>query len=111
RLLPDHYPFTAFHQPSPHSIELETFMKAGTPIDKQRGFEAVIDYLSYADTSRELLKKYLSCAPQATDNQKKTVNEYKQELQKVQLAIKEFEDRLNGESALIEAIDFIFFEK
>jgi len=111
RLLPDHYPFTTYHQPSPDSIDLEPIQNSGSLIDKQRGFEAVIDYLGYADTSRELLKKYLSCVPQTTDDQKKIVNKYRQELQKVQSAIKELEDRLNGESALMEAIDFIFFEK
>jgi hypothetical protein len=111
RLLPDHYPFAAYHQPSPGSMEPIQGIKAGSRIDKQRGFEAVVDYLGYADTSRESLKQYLSTAPQTTDDQKKIVHEYKQELQKVQSAIKELEDGLNGESALMEAIDFIFFEK
>jgi hypothetical protein len=111
RLLPDRYPFTAYHQPSPVSIEPIQGIEAGYPIDKQRGFEVVLDYLGYADTSRESLNKYLSTAAQATDDQKKIVNEYKQELQRVQSAIKELEDRLNGESALMEAIDFIFFGK
>lgn len=110
RHLPDHYPFTVYHQPSPDSIALEPIQNAGSSIDKQRGFEAVTDYLGDANTSRELLKKYLSCAPQMTEDQKKIVNEYKQELQKVQSAIKELEDRLKGESTLMEAIDFIFFE-
>ena len=111
RLLPDHYPFTAYHQPTPNLIEPIQGIKAGSLVERQRGFEAVLDYLGYADTSRESLNKYLSIAPQTTDDQKKIVNEYKQELQKIQSAIKELEDRLNGESALMEAIDFIFFEK
>lgn len=109
RHLPDYYPFTVYLQTSQNSIE--PIQKIGYPIEKQRGFEAVVDYQGNADTSHELLAKYLSTAPQATDDQKKIVNEYKQELQRVQSAIKELEDRLNGESALIEAIDFIFFGK
>jgi hypothetical protein len=111
RLLPDRYPFTAYQQISAVSIEPIQGIKAGSPIDKQGGFGAVLDYLSYGDTSRESLKNYLSTVPQVTNEQKRVVNEYKQELQKVQSAIKELEDRLNGESALMEAIDFIFFEK
>lgn len=110
-LLPDKYPFTAYHQPSPDSIEPIQDISEGSIVDKQRGFEAVIDYLGYADTSRKSLENYLKTAPHATDDQKKIVNEYKQELQKVQEAIKELEDGLNGESALTEAIDYIFFGK
>mgnify|MGYP001572376412 CR=1 FL=1 len=108
-LLPDQYPFTAYHQPAPNSIA--PIQKIGYPVDKKRGFEAVVDYLGYADTSRELLEKYLKTAPQDTEEQKKLINERKQELQKVQVAIKEIENRLNGESVLMEAIDFVFFGK
>lgn len=110
-LLPDKYPFTAYHQPSPNSIEPIKDIKVGAAVNKQNGFDTVIDYLGYADTSRESLTKYLGTAPQTTDDEKKIVDAYKQELRKVQSAINELEDRLNGESALMEAIDFIFFGK
>jgi len=104
-LLPDHYPFTAYHQPSPGSIEPIQGIIEGTDIDKKSGFKAVIDYLGYADTSRESIENYLKTGMPTPDEPAK----YKQELQKVQSAINELEDKLNGESALMEAVDFIFF--
>jgi len=104
-LLPDNYPFTAYHQPSANSIE--PLQNIGVPVDKKHGFEVVIDYLGYADTSRYSLEKYLKNASLSAEDRKK----YEQELQNVRSAILEMEERLNQEPILMDAIDYVFFGK
>lgn len=104
-LLPDNYPFTVYHQPLPNSIE--PLQNIGFPVDKKLGFNTVIDYLGYADTSRYSLAKYLVSGSLSAEEKKK----YEEELHNVRTAIMEMEDRLNQEPILMDAIDFVFFGK
>lgn len=109
-LLPDNYPFTAYNPPTDSTKPVKK-ITAGNPVEKQHGFMSVIDYLTHADNSCKSLEKYLSTTPQTTDDEKKIAEAFKQDLQKAQSAIIEIEDRLNGESSFIDAIDFVFFGK
>lgn len=110
-LLPDKYPFTGYHRPSPDAFECVHGAEEGDAVNKQNGFGDVIDYIGYAGTSREFLAKCPDTAQQVADCRKKNVIDCKQELQKVQSAINDLETRLSGDPALMEAIEFTFLGK
>lgn len=101
-LLPETYPFAVYIQQSSDLVKV--YQEIGHSTGKNRGFDAVMDYQQNANRSRDVLKEYLQ-------KNKKEVNKYNQDLQKIELAINELEVKLNRESALIEAVDFVFFEK
>lgn len=103
-LLPDVYPFTVYHQPSPGAIEV--FQKAGLPVDKKRGFSAVIDYQGDAFASRESIEIYLRNVPSGSGEQIK----YWEELRKVQTAMNDLRDKLSDNPDLMEAIEYAFLE-
>jgi hypothetical protein len=110
-LLPDKYPFTAYHQPFPDAIECIQNVEEGDAVNKQSGFGDVLDYVGYAHTSREILAKCPNNAQQVAGCRKKNVIDCKQELQRVQSAITDLEGRLSGNSALMEDIEFTFLGK
>ncbi len=107
RLLPERYPFSLYEFTSPTEIQKDTEVVAGVKIDVQ-GFQAIVDFLGYANTTVETLERYLPMARQETEEQRRAVSHLEQELQSARAARQEIGSRLNGESALMEAIDFVF---
>ena len=107
RLLPKRYPFSFYEFTSSAEIVRDTEIVAGARIEGD-GFEAVLDFLGYAEGTIETLRLYLATAPRETQEQQESAA-LEQELQSAQTAYDKTLGRLISESALIEAIDFVFF--
>jgi hypothetical protein len=108
RLLPDRYPFTFYELASPGEIRRDPEVVAGAEIDG-RGFQAVLDFLGYAETTVETLHGYLPSAPRETEEQRRTASQLEKELQSARAALEEIGNRLSLEPTLMEAIDFVFY--
>lgn len=95
RLLPERYPFSLYEFASPTEVRKDSDVVEGAVV-KREGFESVIKFLGNAQTTIQTLQGYLKN------------DQLKREYQAAWSAREEMGDRLNGEPALMEAIDFVF---
>jgi hypothetical protein len=95
RLLPGRYPFSLYEFTSPREVRKDSTVVTGARI-KREGFKTVLDFLGYAQTTIETLQGRLKN------------DQLKREYQAARSAREEMGNRLNGEPALMEAIDFVF---
>lgn len=108
RLLPDRYPFNSYEFEPLRGIRRSAEVVAGAKIDG-KGFQAVLDFLGYAQTTVQTLHGYLPTAPLDTEEERRTVHRLEKELQSARAALEEIGNRMSQEPALMEAIDFVFF--
>ena len=80
----------------------------GAKIDGE-GFQAVLDFFGNAKYTVDVLKRYIPIAARETDEQRKYAAQLEEELQSARIALERTLHSLRSESALIEAIDFVFF--
>jgi hypothetical protein len=95
RFLPDRYPFSLYEFSSPTELLKDSTVVRGAVVERE-GFQSVIDFLGNAQTTIETLRDY------------PMNDQLKREYQAAWAAREEMGDRLNGEPALMEAIDFVF---
>ena len=107
-LLPEQYPFTLYEQTSPSVLQRDSTVVVGAKVDR-KGFSDVKDYLGYAQTTTETLERYLSRAPRDSEEARSAVSKLDQELRAARSALADISNRLSGESALMRAVDFVFF--
>jgi hypothetical protein len=107
RVLPDLYPFSLYEFRSLTELQKDSTVVTGAVI-KREGFQTVIDFLGNAQSTVETLKDYLKNASRETETERETVAQLEQEYQSAWTAREEIGDRLNGEPALMEAVDFVF---
>lgn len=98
RLLPSVYPFSLYTLTYPERIQKSPTIVAGARIERN-GFQAVLDYLGYAESTVETLEG---------DPQTKSDPQLAQDLRAAQNALKEIGEFLHHQPVLMEAIDFVF---
>ncbi len=107
-LLPEYYTFSLYEFASPTEIRKDSAIVAGARVDGN-GFGAVLNYLGCAQTTIETLQAYLRTLPRGTEEQRRIAFGLEQELRSARAALEEMTERLSEESALMEAMDFVFF--
>lgn len=98
KLLPKTYTFSLYSFKSQTEVERDSKIITGSKVNID-GFQSVIDYIGYAQTSLETLRSY-----PATTTDSVLSKEYRRAVS----ALDDIHQRLNAESALLEAIDFVF---
>ena len=106
-VLPDRYPFSLYEYISPTQINSDEEVMIGAKV-KVENFQSVVNFLGCAQTTIETLESYLPNAPRETDQERKAVLQLEGELRSARAALSDVGNRLNRESALVEAIDFVF---
>ena len=95
-LLPKTYPFSLYTLKSPTEIQKDSTIVEGARI-QDKGFQAVLNYIGYAESTVETLEGHPQSDPQLDKDRKFA-----------RAALKQISDRLSGEQVLMEAIDFVF---
>jgi len=106
-VLPVRYPFSLYEYVSPTQINGNEEITIGAEV-KADNFQCVVNFLGYAHTTIETLEHYLPNASRRTDQERKAVLQLEGELRSARAALSDVGNRLNHESMLIEAIDFVF---
>jgi len=107
-LLPEKYPFTLYELTSPSVLQKDSTVVVGAKIDR-KGFSEVIEYLGNAQKTTKTLETYLPGAPRGSEGERSAASQLELELQAARSALADISKRLNGEPALMRAVDFVFF--
>ena len=103
-LLPEKYPFSLYEWTSPSVLQRDSTVVVGAKVDR-KGFSDVIDYLGNAQKTTKTLESYMSGAPRDSEEARRL----DQELHAARSAFADISNRLNGEPALMRALDFVYF--
>ena len=107
RLLPDTYPFSLYEFYSPTEVAEAPEVLAGAKIEG-KGFQAILDYLGYAETTVGTLEMFLPNAPRETEEQRTTASLLETELASARMAYNDIATKLSLEPAIRNAIDSAF---
>jgi hypothetical protein len=89
-------------------LQRDSTVVAGATIDR-KGFSEVLEYLGHGQKTTKTLESYLPRAPRDSEVERSAASKLEQELRAAKSALADISNRLNGEPALMRAVDFVFF--
>lgn len=108
--LPKTYPFSLYEFSAPGTLQKDTEVVAGSPLNRE-GFQDVLNYLGLARTTSTTLASYLATAPQTHPAEQTQAAALEKERQAALDASKKVVQTLSSDPALVRAIDFVFLEQ